>query len=96
LPDVKDQEQIFAYWTTETGWLSELQLRNNTSQDLTVTPIVRLADGAETSLSPVTVKPNEVKSVNLGAAIAAASAPQLVGTYGSLVLRYRSRNYRNL
>ena len=86
-----DQEQFFAYWTTETGWTSELQLRNNASgQDLVVTPALRLADGAETALAPVSVKPQEVKSIDLDAAIAAASAPQLIGTYGSVVLRYRS------
>src|SRR5216683_258306 len=90
-PDPVDQEQFVAYWTSETGWTSELQLRNNAfGQDLTVTPVLRLADGAETSLAPVTIKPQEVKSVDIDAAIAAASAPQLVGAYGSVVLRYLS------
>jgi len=90
-PDAADREQILAYWTTETGWNSELQLRNNAiDEDLTVTPALRLADGAETSLAPVTIKPQEVKSVDIDAAVAAASAPQFVGTFGSVVLRYRS------
>src|SRR5216683_2733133 len=90
-PDPVDQEQFVAYWTSETGWTSELQLRNNAfGQDLTVTPVLRLADGAETSLAPVTIKPQEVKSVDLDAAISAASAPQLVGAYGSVALRYLS------
>jgi hypothetical protein len=90
-PDPVDQEQFIAYWTTETGWTSELQLRNNAvAQDLTVTPVLRLPDGAETSLAPVTIKPQEVKSIDLASAISAATAPQLVGTYGSVVLRYRS------
>jgi hypothetical protein len=85
------QHQVVAYWTTETGWNSELQLRNNAlSQDLIVTPVLRLADGAETSLASVTVKPQEVKSIDIGAAIAATGAPQLLGTYGSVVLRYSS------
>ena len=61
-PDAADREQILAYWTTETGWNSELQLRNNAiDEDLTVTPALRLADGAETSLAPVTIKPQEVQ-----------------------------------
>jgi len=90
LPPI-DQEQFFAYWTTETGWTSELQLRNNApGQDLVVTPALRLADGAETALAPVTIKPQEVKSIDLDAAITAAAAPQLIGTYGSVVLHYRS------
>src|SRR6202035_148487 len=89
--DPVDQEQFVAYWTSETGWTSELQLRSNAvGHDLIVTPVLRLADGAETSLAPVTIKPQEVKSVDIDAAIAAASAPQFVGTYGSVVLRYVS------
>jgi hypothetical protein len=95
-PAPTDHEQILAYWTTETGWHSELQLRNNQmSGDLIVTPALRTTNGVETKLSPVTVKPQEVKVVDLDAAIG-TSAPQLVGTYGSLVLRYHSRGYRNL
>jgi hypothetical protein len=92
-----DQEQFFGYWTTETGWTSELQLRNNSpGQDLVVTPALRLADGAETALAAVTIKPQEVKSIDLDAAIAAAAAPQLIGTYGSVVLRYRSPSAASL
>jgi hypothetical protein len=95
-PPSVDQEQIIAYWTTETGWHSELQLRNNqVGRDLTVTPALRLANGAETSLTPVTVKPQEVKAIDLDAAIP-PSAPQLTGTYGSLVLRYRAPGVRSL
>jgi hypothetical protein len=91
-----DQEQIVAYWTTETGWKSELQLRNNlVGQDLTVTPALRIADGAETALAPVTIKPQEVQSIDLDAAIG-TTAPQLVGTYGSMVLRYHSTDAANL
>jgi len=90
-PPATDQEQFVAYWTSETGWTSELQLRNNAvALDLIVTPVLRLADGAETTLAPVTLKPREVKSVDIDAAIAATSAPQLVGTYGSVALRYIS------
>ena len=92
-----DQEQFIAYWTSEAGWTSELQLRNNAAaQDLTVTPALRLPDGAETPLAPVTVKPQEVKSVDIAAAVASAAAPQLVGTYGSVVLRYRSASLSSL
>ena len=47
-----DNEQVIAYWTTETGWKSELQLRNNRlSGDLTVTPVLRQADGSATPLA---------------------------------------------
>jgi len=90
-PPATDQQQFVSYWTAETGWNSELQLRNNAvGQDVTVTPVLRLPNGTETTLAPVTIKPQEVKSIDLDAAIAAAAAPQLVGAYGSVVLRYRS------
>ncbi len=62
---------------------------------LIVTPVLRTTNGVETRLSAVTVKPQEVKAVDLDAAIG-TSSPQLVGTYGSLVLRYHSGGYRNL
>jgi hypothetical protein len=56
-----DLEQFIAYWTTEPGWRSELQLKNNgVGHDLTVTPVLRTPDGAETGLAPVTIKPQEV------------------------------------
>jgi hypothetical protein len=96
LPEATDNEQFVAYWTTETGWHSELQLRNNrTDGDLVVTPTLRLADGAETALAPVTIKPQEVQSLDLEAAVTSA-APQLIGTYGSVVLRYHSIGDLNL
>jgi hypothetical protein len=96
-PPAVDQQQMVAYWTTETGWNSELQLRNNAlSQDLTVRPVLRLANGAETSLAPVTIKPQEVVPIDIAAAISAAGAPNLVGTYGSVVLRYSSPSERVL
>ena len=95
-PPATDQEQFLSYWTTETGWRTELQLRNNqVTQILSVTPVLRAADGTETSLSPVTVNPQEVTSIDLDTAIG-TSAPQLVGTYGSVVLRYHSATASNL
>jgi hypothetical protein len=95
-PAAKDQEQFFPYWTTETGWDTELQLRNNlATQSLLVTPSLRTADGSETALAPVTLKPHEVQSIDLASVISTGN-PQLVGTYGSVVLRYHSVSLRNL
>ena len=95
-PESTDQEQFISYWTTETGWHSELQLRNNlAAQDLTVTPALRTADGTETLLSPVTIKPQEVKTLDIEEA-GMGSARQLIATYGSVVLRYHSPDSRNL
>jgi len=94
--EAADQEQFIAYWTLEAGWGSELQLRNNmVGADLTVTPALRSADGAEAALAPVTIQPQEIEIVDLEAAVL-ASAPQYLGTYGSVVLRYHSTGNRNL
>ena len=91
-----DQEQILNYWTAEGGWHSELQLRNNLpSEDLTVTPVLRSADGNEISLPRVTMKPQAVRTINLSSAID-TSAPELANKYGSVVLRYHSAAQRNL
>ena len=43
-PPAEDQQQFICYWTTETGWRTELQLRNNqVSQVLVATPVLRAA-----------------------------------------------------
>jgi hypothetical protein len=95
-PVSANQEQFVGYWTTETGWHSELHLRNNLAAlDLTVIPALRSADGVETQLSAITIKSQEVKSIDIEAAIP-ATAPQLIGTYGSIILRYRSPGLENL
>src|SRR5579885_1028507 len=95
-PAATDQEQFISYWTTETGWNSELQLRNNLeSESLVVTPALRTAVGTETSLPPITIKPGEVASLDLYKTLL-QSAPSLVGSWGSLVLRYRSAAHRAL
>ncbi|HEX3437192.1 MAG TPA: hypothetical protein VHT24_10540 [Pseudacidobacterium sp.] len=78
------QEQFAPYWTTEGGWHSELQMRNNTAgRSLTVTPVLRDHTGTEYPLAPVTIAPNEIKSVDVAEAVA-SSAPQLIGSYGSV------------
>jgi len=89
-PPAADQQQFVSYWTTETGWRTELQLRNNQVNGiLTVTPVLRAADGTETPLFPVVVQPQEVKTIDVATTIG-NSAPQLIGTYGSVALRYRT------
>lgn len=42
----KPQESYAPYWTSEPGWTTELQLKNNLLKaSLTVTPVLRLASG---------------------------------------------------
>jgi hypothetical protein len=84
-PPTEVFEQFIPYWTGEAGWRSELQLRNNTNGDLTVTPAIRAASGAESPLPPITIKAQEVRSVDI-----VDTAPQFAGLYGSAVLRYNS------
>jgi hypothetical protein len=96
LSEMRLYEQYVAYWTTEPGWRTELQLRNNLdSGELTVTPALRTAAGAETTLPLVTIKSGDVASLDL-AEVVVKAAPQLIGTYGSLVLRYRATVHRAL
>jgi hypothetical protein len=89
-------EQYAVYWTAEPGWKTEIHLRNNLpSQSLTVTPALRTADGTESALPAVTISPNDVAAVDIGAVIASA-APQLAGGYGSIVFRYTAPVVRAL
>ena len=93
------QESFAPYWTAEPGWSTEFQLKNNlAASSLTITPVLRLADGREIALDAVTVPSNDVVSVEVGEALA-RQAPELVGSaqlYGSVVFRYTSRHARNL
>ncbi|HXC42390.1 MAG TPA: hypothetical protein VNY51_02585 [Candidatus Dormibacteraeota bacterium] len=84
-PPTEVFEQFIPYWTGEAGWRSELQLRNNTNGDLTVTPAIRAASGAESPLPPITIKAQEVRSLDI-----VDTAPQFAGLYSSAVLRYNS------
>jgi hypothetical protein len=95
-PPAVDQQQFISYWTTETGWSTQLELRNNqVNQALTVTPVLRAGDGTETALLPITVQPQDVKTLDVATAIG-SSAPQLIGAYGSVALRYKSPTQANL
>src|SRR5947199_5051356 len=83
----KSQEQFVPYWTAEPGWHTDLQLRNNLpNQPLTVTPVLRTADGTEASLGQVELQPMETRSLDLHDSIM-KMAPQLMGSYGSVVIR---------
>lgn len=95
-PPAVDQEQFISYWTTETGWRTQLELRNNQATGvLAVTPILRATDGSETALASVTVQPQDVQILDVEAAIG-TSAPQLIGADGSVLLRYRASSFSAL
>lgn len=93
---IKEQEQVVSYWTNEANWHSELQLRNNLpGKELTVIPTIVSADGHEYLLKAIKLKPQTVVPIDLSAAIAANNS-SLMGSYGSVVLRYRSEFRRAL
>jgi hypothetical protein len=78
------QELFAPYWTLEPGWNTELEMRNNVPwHELRMTPVLRMTDGTEVQLAQVTLKPEEISSVNLRDAVSAAK-PELVGKMGSV------------
>ena len=98
-PVPKPQEVVAPYWTSEPGWVTELQLKNNlASGSLTVTPVLRVASGQEIPLDPVTIASNDSVSVWVNEGLL-NHAPNLLsqpGSYGSVVFRFVSGNAENL
>jgi hypothetical protein len=92
------QEVSTAYWTLEPSWNTELEMRNNLRyRELTVTPVLRSADGQEASLSPVTISPQHVVSLDLRSL--AQNDPNIlnnVGSFGSAVFRFNGLDAPNL
>ena len=98
-PSAKPQEVFAPYWTSDPGWETDLQLKNNLSSgSLTVTPVLRLASGEEIALDPMTITSNASASVQVNEGLLKHS-PTLVnqpGSYGSVVFRFTSFHPRNL
>lgn len=92
-PVSKPHESYAPYWTSEPGWITELQLKNNLpSAPLTVTPVLRLASGREIVFDSTTIPPNTSVSVWVNKGLL-DHAPDLFGqpgSYGSVVFRYTS------
>ncbi len=98
-PIRKPQESFAPYWTSEPGWDTELQLKNNlASGPLTVTPVLRVASGEEIPLDPVTIPSNVSVSVwvNEGLLKHSPSLLSQPGSYGSVVFRFNSLSAGNL
>ena len=96
---IKNVEQHAAYWTSEPGWDTELQLRNNLpAEPLTVTPVLRLPSRQEIPLTAVTIPPNGSVSVSVNEDLQ-EHAPDLLGrpdSYGSVTFRFQSHHAMNL
>lgn len=98
-PVRKPQESFAPYWTSEPGWDTELQLKNNLASGLlTVTPVLRLASGEEIPLDAVTIPSNVSISVWVNEALLKHSPAvlSLPGSYGSVAFRFTSFNAMNL
>ena len=98
-PSPKPQEVFASYWTSEPGWDTELQLKNNlASGPLTVTPFLRVASGEEIALDPVTVPSNVSVSVWVNEQLLKHSPAvlNLPNSYGSVVFRFTSLSAMNL
>lgn len=95
IPPIKTLEQYATYWSSEPGWDTELQLKNNlASEPLAVTPILRMASGREISLTPVTIPANTSVSVRVNEGLKQHALDVLgqPGSYGSVILRFVSSN----
>ncbi len=96
--DPSPQEVSAAYWTLEPGWNTDVEMRNNlTFRELTVTPVLRAASGQEVALTPVTIAPQHVISLDLRNL--AQSQPQILngaGPFGSVAFRFSGLDSANL
>jgi hypothetical protein len=99
-PLAAKQFEVFApYWTLEPGWHSELMLRNNSSdKQVSVTPILRLSSGNEVKLEPLSLEPNETRTINIAnsPALTAAGLTHRSGSYGSVLFRYSAQTAGNI
>lgn len=86
-------QEVFApFWTVQPGWHTELMIRNNTSGEMTILPVLRSRMGAETNLERVSIPPNASQSVSVADALTRV-APSIhadADAYGSVVFRYNS------
>ena len=74
------QELHAPYWTLEPGWHTDFEVRNNLGfKDLTITPVLRTYSGVEIELDPVTLKPDEITTIDLEKA-AEKYSPNLLHT----------------
>lgn len=100
VPPIKaDFEQFIPYWTTEGGWHTELQLRNNLAlEPLSVTPVVHTSSGATIDLPSLTISPGDIGLVQVdeGLSRAGFTPASQADSYGSVSLRYHSISLRSL
>jgi hypothetical protein len=92
---VSEQTLYVGYWTTEAGWQSELHLKNNYQEPISVRPEIRYSDGTFSQLQSVSIAPNDVKHLDVEELLHASNSSPL-SQYGSLALRFTSEHHRNV
>jgi hypothetical protein len=93
------QQLVVPYWTTEPGWNTRIEIRNNRrDRAITVQPVLRLASGARISLPAISVDPAEAKPIDLGLALATITATnaQAAPMFGSAVLQFTGNSPANV
>jgi hypothetical protein len=93
------QQVIVPYWTTEPGWNTQVEVRNNRRNGpVTVTPILRLASGREVPLSAISVDQSDSKPVDVGMALAAIMSANSESSplFGSMLLRFDGGDPSNI
>ncbi len=86
------QELVIALSAVDTGTDVTVALRNNlANRDLTIQPVLRTGDGAETSGQPITLHARELREISLVALMDGASDAS-----GQLILRFESPHPDNL
>jgi hypothetical protein len=98
LSDVTDQKLWAVYWTTETGYTSILEMKNNrVKETLTARPTLYFRSGEELPLAPVTLGPRQTAVLNINQALAVLPAdPRRERQQGTLKLDFEASNEQGI
>lgn len=93
------QQLVVPYWTTEPGWNTQIEIRNNRrNKPISVQTVLRLTDGTSVTLPAITIDPAESKPVDLGLAVAAIASANVrsLPMYGSALLQFDANSSANV
>ncbi len=96
---VESQVVYAPFWTLEPGWHTHLGVRNSLpDKGVTVTPVLRLFNGREITLTSRIVGPNQAIEVDVEQELAklAPEVVQKVGAYGSVLFKFSGTHTRNI
>jgi hypothetical protein len=95
---IASQELVIAYWITEPGWDTQLEVGNNlASETVSVSPLLRVHTGDSIALPAITLPPSAVRTIDLADAILRSGhALSPTDAFGALELRYQAHSMRNV